>query len=408
MGFIFVLLTSRVMADTVNDAFAYYRNHDYARAAAILGPAAQTGDARAETLLAIMYRNGSGLAKNYEKAAQLYQLAAAQGVATAQYDLAQMYLNGEGVSMDLQKAANWFQKAAEQGSTPAQFNLGLMYEGGKVIGQNMDKAIYWYRKAADKIPTTGEAAPNPVEEFSEASAYSLGMIYKYGRGVSEDLSKARYWFDMAAKKKLAPAEYQLGLLKEAGILNEKPDLQQSLVWYQKAAEHGSLLARTQLTAFKSGAQSSCDNDEINQLENNALSDFPLKPGSWKVQISMVSNHITSNSAEKKTCQAEKMVCVIASTNLAPEKYWNKFKIQNIPPVGAVIFNETSTDKLAEISYQSVEPLWSIRATRTKISEDHYQYKLRYQTDSPWKPEGSNSGDLRVFKDANFIGACKKN
>ena len=407
MGFIFVLLTLPVMADDVKDGFVYYRNHDYAKAAAILGPAAQKGDARAETLLAIMYKNGNGLAKNDEKAAQLYQLAAEQGVATAQYDLAQMYLNGEGISMDLQKAATMFQKAAEQGLTVAQFNLGLMYEDGKVIGQNIDKAIYWYRKAAEKIPTSGDTSANAAEEFSEASAYSLGMIYKYGRGVTEDLLKARYWFDIAAKKNLAPAEYQLGLLKETGISDEKPDLQHSLAWYQKAAGHGSLLAKTQLTAIKTGSQPSCTNEEINELENNALYDFPLKSGSWKVQVSMVSNHITSSIAEKKSCQAEKVVCVTESTKLAPGEYWNKFKIQNIPPVGSVIFSETNTDRLSAVSYQSIEPLWSIRATRTKVSDDHFEYKFRYQTDSPWKPEATTSGDLRVFKDAKYTGACKK-
>ena len=61
-----------------------------------------------------------------EKFAEIIQ-AAESGDAKAQFRLGVMYAKGEGVPMDAAKSLEWHQKAAEQGDADAPFILRIMY-----------------------------------------------------------------------------------------------------------------------------------------------------------------------------------------------------------------------------------------------------------------------------------------
>ena len=87
---------------------------------------AEAGDAKSQFILARMYYNGDGVAKDDAKAAEWYRKAAEQGNAFAQYKLGEMYDKGEGVAKDTAKAKEWWQKAADQGNDAAQESLKLL------------------------------------------------------------------------------------------------------------------------------------------------------------------------------------------------------------------------------------------------------------------------------------------
>ena len=80
---------------------------------------AETGDARAQYLLGVMYGDGQGVAQDYAAAASWYRKAADQGYAAAQYNLGGMYYNGQGVAWDYVQAHKWFNLSAASGYAKA-------------------------------------------------------------------------------------------------------------------------------------------------------------------------------------------------------------------------------------------------------------------------------------------------
>ena len=118
---------------------------------------AETGDAKAQNGLGVMYYTGEAISKDAsgktlsndpEKAAAWFHRSAAQGYADAQFNLGLLYANGEGVPKDPAKAVDLFQKAANQGNADAQNNLGVMYYSGEGVPRDTDKAAEWFKKAA--------------------------------------------------------------------------------------------------------------------------------------------------------------------------------------------------------------------------------------------------------------------
>ncbi|EHM55108.1 SEL1-like repeat protein [Cardiobacterium valvarum] len=56
-----------------------------------------------------------------------YEKAAVQGNIFAANNLALLYKEGQGVAQDYGKAREWLEKAAAQGDAAAQYNLGQLY-----------------------------------------------------------------------------------------------------------------------------------------------------------------------------------------------------------------------------------------------------------------------------------------
>ena len=59
-----------------------------------------------------------------------YRTGAEQGLAGGEHNLAVCYKNGFGVSRNFETAVTWYRLAAEQGYTPAQNSLGNRYRLG--------------------------------------------------------------------------------------------------------------------------------------------------------------------------------------------------------------------------------------------------------------------------------------
>lgn len=110
---------------------------------------AQNGDAEAQYIIGLMYKDGKGVQKDIKKAAEWFEKAAAQGNADSQNHIGIMYYLGYGVQKDIKKAIEWFEKAAVQGHSNAQFNLGVMYVLGHGVRQNISMAKEWFGKACD-------------------------------------------------------------------------------------------------------------------------------------------------------------------------------------------------------------------------------------------------------------------
>jgi TPR repeat protein len=92
-------------------AHAAYQQGRYTTALQLARPLAEQGDARAQTILGLMYAKGEGVPQNHGEAVKWYRLAADQHDAQAQYQLAFLYAIGDGVAQDYVAAHMWFNLA---------------------------------------------------------------------------------------------------------------------------------------------------------------------------------------------------------------------------------------------------------------------------------------------------------
>ena len=156
----------------------------------------------------------------YAKAFKQFKHLAEAGNAEAQHNLAMLYRTGKGVKKDFKESAFWFRKAADQGIADAQYFLGYMYDTGEGVMKNKQYAYVWYRKAAEK--GHGMAQIN------------LGVLYAEGVGVHQDLEQAYLWFHVAAAQGYEKAFEDMKIIEK----DLKPEVVKTLkkkgnIYFQK-------------------------------------------------------------------------------------------------------------------------------------------------------------------------------
>jgi TPR repeat protein len=110
----------------MDDAKAAYMRHDYAKAAKLIRPLAERGNADAQTKLGDLYRRGLGVPQSFREAARWYRMAAVQGDAQGQNNLGLMYYylgkpGGDGE--DYIRAYMWYDIAVAAKNPEAAINL---------------------------------------------------------------------------------------------------------------------------------------------------------------------------------------------------------------------------------------------------------------------------------------------
>ena len=125
-----VALSGTAHAQDFGRGLAAIDTGDYTAAIQELEPLAEQGDAAAQTLLGLLYRNGQGVPQDFTTAASWLRKASDQDVAEAQYELGLMYAGGRGVPENPMEAVVLYRKAAQQGYAEAQNALGTIYYRG--------------------------------------------------------------------------------------------------------------------------------------------------------------------------------------------------------------------------------------------------------------------------------------
>ena len=189
---------------------------------------AESGDAKAQSALGVMYHEGEGIPQNDAEAEKWTRRAAEQGMAVAQFNLGQAYYQGQGVPQNDAEAAEWWRHAAKQGNAIAQFNLGQAYYQGQGVPQNDAEAAEWWRHAA--------------KQGNAKAQYNLSIAYHRGEGVVQDDVEAAKWTRCAAKQGLVEAQYNLGIAYSRGEGVAQDDVE-AAKWYRSAAEQGDAKAQ---------------------------------------------------------------------------------------------------------------------------------------------------------------------
>ena len=134
-----------------------------------------------------------------------------------------------------QTAVKHFTTAAEQGNADAMFFLGQCYQEGNGVPQHEEKAQMWYAEAVKAYETAAENNdPNAM--------YRLGVCYDEGLGIREDWNTSAAWYEQAIEAyKTAAAEGNVVAMIQLGRIHEYfGDDTTARIWYQKAAETGSV------------------------------------------------------------------------------------------------------------------------------------------------------------------------
>lgn len=240
-------------------AEAALESGDFATAIPLLDEEAKLGNPVAAYNLGRLYEQGSAGAPDFQQAAVYYRIAAELDLAPkfdgtalgpqaaqliqasqmyAQYSLGRLYETGQGVQQDLQQAAGWYVRAADLGHPKAAMKLAYLFrDGGPGLKPDGRLAVSYFEKAG-----TGSALNE------------IGLMYLKGTAVTRNAKIAHDWFEKAAAQGSTEAEYNLGLLFQAGYTGQ-PDYLQAMDHFRTAAnakDGPSMLALGQLYAEGKG------------------------------------------------------------------------------------------------------------------------------------------------------------
>ena len=109
--------------------------------------AAENGDAKAQTALGLMFKEGRNIRQDTAEALKWFRLAAESGDVEALYQLGEEYKRGRNGT----EAMQYFKLAAAQGHTWAMCEIGMLYRYGGSDGVKKSEleAEKWYRLAAE-------------------------------------------------------------------------------------------------------------------------------------------------------------------------------------------------------------------------------------------------------------------
>lgn len=117
---------------------------DFPRAATLFREAAELGDMDAAYGLAVIYREGTGVARDRDESVKWLKRAAEERHIAAMVEFAIALFNGDGVEKDESMAAKFFAKAAQANSPIAQNRLARLYAAGRGVKTNQVEAMKWH------------------------------------------------------------------------------------------------------------------------------------------------------------------------------------------------------------------------------------------------------------------------
>ncbi len=270
------------------------------------------GNKEAATRLGYLYLQTSNQGKDVERASKGLDIlrAGATEEATANVTLGLLHLVGTYVPQDFDKSAGYFRKAAEMGEVDGYFYLGQLHSGEVGFEDRIQpkKAVEYLTKSFEagnfdagrllvKLLREGtrvvkdekrafEIVQQAADKGNVQAQHFLGELYESGAGVEQDLAKSREAFLAAAEAGSAQSQNRLGLIYGQGQEGLEANPQESLKWFQKAAEQGFPLAHYNLALLIDSKQSPTRQEaqlaaaHLIAAANAGLSQAQDRLGSW--------------------------------------------------------------------------------------------------------------------------------
>ncbi len=233
--------------------------------------AAESGNAKAQFNLGLLFARGQGITPNDDKALQWWQLAEKNGNTHASKMLGLLYNLGRGVGRSEAEAIKWYEQAAQTNDTDALYNLAILYFNGRGVELNYAKSAQYLKTLA--LDNDAEAQnlyaslflegkgvafspPTAITWFQRAAnqgnvnaMFNLASQYRSGNGVPQDDKKALYWYKQAAQANFAAAQNAVGYMYAEGR-GTKKDKSLAEEWFLKASDNGLSMAGMNMNALK--------------------------------------------------------------------------------------------------------------------------------------------------------------
>ena len=189
--------------------------------------AAEAGDRRAQSRLALMYRAGREVSQSDAEAFRWFREAALAGDAAAQHYLGLFYLGGVGTDIDLDQASLWLRRCAEINQPETLLSL------------------VWFALEEGWLPHgavhTAALLRNAAEQGYSAASYALG----FSRLGHEAMQQADPGLQQSAERGTSEVQFQLGMSLLAGRAALTRS-EEAVVWFRRAAAQGDARAMRSL------------------------------------------------------------------------------------------------------------------------------------------------------------------
>lgn len=209
--------------------------HDYETAMRLLLPQAEKGDARSQFAVGMMLEGGLAGRQDPAEAALWYRRSSDQDFPPAPLYLAVLYQQGSGVAKNADSAIELYRKAFrlapdnQMVRVHAAFQLGEIYNDPERSARDAGQAALWYSQAG--------------ENGNDDGYFKAGWIYWQGDGVAKNDSLAIVAFRGASAMKNTRA---MGLLATLLALGSPNDAVEAYAWSTLAAELDPIQAGTSL------------------------------------------------------------------------------------------------------------------------------------------------------------------
>ena len=182
--FVFLVSLASIGYADFNTASNAYRTQNFSLAFSEFSALAESGDARAQTVLAIMHKYGEGTIVDLPSAFGWYMKAAVQGYAPAQYNVGIMLANGSGTPEDVELASIWLTRAAETGYDRAKIKMAEI--AGKATFNIKDQEpIAWSQSWNLRLPNNIRFhEPLPLSEELKVYRVQIGAMSSLTRAQS--------------------------------------------------------------------------------------------------------------------------------------------------------------------------------------------------------------------------------
>lgn len=258
------------------DAFSQYNlavfyrdgitvNKDYDKAFFWFSKSAEKGFVESIANLGWFYENGVVVKQDYEKAFALADESARKGSAIGLNNLGVYYQKGLGCDIDFIKGFSYLKQAVNLGdNSVARINLSYTYFVGLGVERSVDKAIslikdlakqgniiamtnlgIFYRSLGEYEKSFYWLIKSSELNYPLAQA-QLGFNYAYGIGIEANSEQAMYWLNLAMDKNESQAFFLLGAVFSEGTQVFEKDDSKAFYFYQKAALMGNNNAQNNL------------------------------------------------------------------------------------------------------------------------------------------------------------------
>lgn len=174
----------------LDTALQYYKLNQWIPALLGFQVLADGGDPIAQAHIGLMYRQGTGIEKDFTEAERWLQMGADNGNAMAQHELGWMYARAEITEKrDFKSAVKYWKAAAEGGRSSAQLDLAVMYWRGEGTPKDMVMAYTWLKLADQNKELAGMVETNMIGLRNQMSPEQIEAAENLARGLMVEIDQ---------------------------------------------------------------------------------------------------------------------------------------------------------------------------------------------------------------------------